>query len=167
MALGISTTSSSLLIKEIFDKYATLASPKLSHKSDNPNGTITKSSFVLMVNKLSHHIEEIKNVDIATIEAVFFLSTRGKCMTFDEFNLWWRNDRFHYFHPGTGKELVKAHKLYQKYADPETSVLSLENFKRLVTDLKLEGTELDFDMLDTDDDGVLSFKEFYRWLGWS
>lgn len=165
MALG---TSSSVLIREIFDKYATLSSPKSSH---TPNLVITKSSFVLMVNKLSHHIEEIKNVDIKTIEAVFFLYSvhagTSAGMTFDEFNVWWRSDRFKYFHSNTGKQLVKAYRLYQKYADVETNNLSLENFKRLVLDLKLEGTELDFDMLDTDDDGVLSFKEFYRWLGWS
>jgi Ca2+-binding EF-hand superfamily protein len=163
-------SNSGHLIREIFDKYA--LEPDRFHTGKRDR-LLNKHSFVLMVIKLSRHLPEMEKVNIHTIEAVFSLmADRKGFLDYEGFERWWRSsDKFHYFYLDNGIQLTKAYVLYSKYVDESTAFgggggLTLENFTRMLGDLKLEGDDSDFDRLDTDDDGVLSFKEFYEWLGW-
>lgn len=153
-----------LMLKAIFAKY--------SEPSRGVSGTTTEKSymkkgqFILMISKLSQRIKELEKIDIECIEAVFYLIAGDSILDFGEFERWWLSgSKFFYFTDQDARgKLQKAYKLYRKYATDDK--VNLEGFLRLIGDLKLIGTPDDFDDLDVDDDGLLSFREFCDWLRW-
>ena len=142
-----------LMLKAIFAKYS-------------EKGIMKKGQFILMISKLSQRIKELEKLEIERIEAVFYLVAGDSILDFGEFERWWLSgSKFLYFTDhDKGSKLQKAYKLYRKYATEDK--IDLEGFLRLVSDLKLRGTPDDFDYLDVDDDGMLSFREFCDWLRW-
>lgn len=155
------------IIEDVFSKYS-------------KNGYMSRFQFALVVSKLSKHVKELKGVEGETVAAAFNLfSTGGQVMTIGEFKKWWgESDKFSYFVGKRSRMISKAYALYKKYSSIETLNTSTENFKarrmtlkeflKLLGDLKIEvendGDE--FDQIDQDGDGALSFKEFCAWLKW-
>jgi Ca2+-binding EF-hand superfamily protein len=126
---------------------------------------MTREEFTKMIMDLSKHVPELKGVEKQEIEAGFSLFVDGG-LSFANFRYWWRSShKFDYF---TGQKAVllrKAWGLYRKYA-LRGSQIDLESFMKMLDDLKIKGSEEDFDKLDVDDNGLLSFKEFTTWLKW-
>ncbi|MBL4615317.1 MAG: EF-hand domain-containing protein [Magnetovibrio sp.] len=162
-----------IVLDSVFKKYDT----------DN-SGYLDLKQFTLFLVRLGKHVKELRKVTILAAEAVFALidkDTDGK-IDFHEFCKWWNTDasqRYGYFTGEKGKLLRKSYNLYYKYSSssdvhPATGVsspnknsgMTIVQFERMMDTLGIEYTEGCFDALDDDNDGVISFEEFCRWLNW-
>lgn len=155
------------IIEDVFAKYAN-------------NGRMTRPQFSLVIVKLSKYVEELKGLELETVEAAFNLFSSGRqFMTLEEFKQWWSvSDKFSYFVGKKSRKISKAYRLYKRYSSIETLTtskdhietrkMSLKEFLSLLEDLgiEIENDMDEFDQIDTDGDGVLSFKEFCAWLNW-
>jgi len=140
------------------------------------SGYLDIEQFTLFLVRLGKHVKELKKVSSETTIAVFALidrNTDGK-INFNEFCEWWSTDesrRYGYFTGEKKRLLRKSYDLYRKYSSNDTSItrksgMTLAQFGKMMNTLKIEYTEEDFDALDEDDNGTLSFEEFCRWLNW-
>jgi len=132
-------------------------------------GSLSSSEFVLFLTRLGKHVKELKGVETSTAKAVFAFLDKdadGR-MTFDEFCMWWLDDasgRYGYFTGEKSRLLRKAYDLYSTHAS--SGGMTYHQFDNLLDQLGIEHTDYDFDALDENDDGVLSFPEFCEWLQW-
>jgi len=146
------------ILLSVFNKYSTDKSDSLSLKQ-----------FVRLISRLGKHVKELQGVEFSTAQAVFAVFNKehnGK-LTFDEFEEWWKSsdsDGYKYFTKDKSKLLRKAFRLYNKYTTD--GAMTFAEFENMMDELDLPHTELSFDLLDTDDDGLLSFGEFCEWLHW-
>jgi len=147
-----------LILRSVFDKY------------DKQNKQfLTKLEFIHLVRRLTKHVKSLQNVNIKDeISAVFnlFDFNGDGVMSFDEFKKWWFDkNKYTYFIGEKAVLLRKAYSLYQHYASNELG-MTLSNLKTMLNDLGISSKKDDFENLDTDRDGILSFKEFCTWLNW-
>jgi hypothetical protein len=155
------------IVEEVFKNYST-------------QGNMSRSQFSLVIAKLTKHVPELKGVEMKTAEIAFNLfSDGGRYMTIRDFKRWWAtSDKFSYFVGKKSKDLSTAYSLYRKYSSIDTirssqeeikaRRMSVESFIKLLSDLKIEDEDEkdEFDRIDEDGDGSLSFKEFCAWLKW-
>lgn len=142
----------STVIKSVFEKYSV-------------DGKMSRDLFSKMIVDLSRHVPELKGVEKQEAEAAYSLFI-GSSLNFTNFNYWWRSSKkFDYFTGEKVKLLRKAWGLYKKYALRD-SQMDLASFMKMLDDLHIKGSEADFDKLDMDDNGLLNFKEFSKWLSW-
>lgn len=156
------------IIEDVFNHYS------------SSNGRMSRSNFSLVIARLSNHVPELKGIEMKTTEAAFNLfSNGGHYMSIAEFKRWWcSDDRFSYFAGKKSVRLSKAYKLYKKYSTVKsinsstgnamTRRMNISEFMKLLEDMKIdnENEKDEFDQLDEDGDGVLSFREFCAWLNW-
>jgi len=147
------------ILKSVFNKYDT-----------DKTGYLTPQQFTFLISRLGRHVKELKGVEFSTAQAVFgLLDTDGdKRLSFDDFVEWWRSEdseRYSYFADEKSKLLSKAYNLYSTYVS-ETGNMTYLQFNNMMDELELDHGDYDFDILDTNDDGLLSFSEFVNWLNW-
>lgn len=149
------------ILQSVFNKYDT-----------DQRGYLTPHQFTLLISRLGRYIKELRGVEFSTAQAVFgLLDTDGdKRISFDDFVGWWRSEdedsqRYSYFIGEKGKLLRKAYGLYSSYVS-ETGNMTYLQFNNMMDELGLEHDEYTFDLLDVNDDGLLSFSEFLQWLNW-
>jgi hypothetical protein len=146
-----SENSDDALIDETFHKYAV-------------SGKMKKDMFLVLIQKLSKILPELK-IEKGTPDAVFYLISDAGEIGLENFREWWRSyEKYIYFSGEKAKLLLKARSLYKKYAP--LGLLDSENFIKLLEDLKIKGSERDFDDLDINNDGTIDFREFCLWLKW-
>ncbi len=120
---------------------------------------------------LSQYATVLRDVDWEFARAFFSLinvSADGK-LSFDEFVGWWKGEysdrsRYELFTPSKRRLVIHAWRLFHRFAIGNT--VPYRMFDRLMTYMKVTYSETDFDALDTNLDGVLSFSEFCSWLKW-
>lgn len=148
------------VLDSVFKRYDTLNS-----------GYLNLEQFTSFLSRLGKHVKEVRKTSPETIRAVFALideNSDGK-INFDEFCGWWNTDasqRYGYFTGEKKKLLRKSYDMYRKFSSSSERGMTLLQFGRLMDTLGNEWTEEDFDSLDDDGDGTLSFEEFCRWLNW-
>ena len=151
------------------DDISVLRSVFRKYDKDN-NGYLTPEEFTLFINRLGKHVKTIKKVTPETMKAFFALideNSDGK-IDFNEFCNWWNTDedkRYGYFSEEKAKLLRKSYNLYKTFCSDENG-MTIYQFGRLMDTLEIEWEEEDFDSLDQDENGLLSFEEFCRWLNW-
>jgi Ca2+-binding EF-hand superfamily protein len=147
-----------LILRSVFDKY-----------DKGRKGYLSKLEFVVLVRRLSKHIKSLQNVDMkGEISAVFnlFDINGDGVMTFEEFKKWWYDrEKYSYFIGEKAELIKKAYSLYQHYASKELG-MSLDELKYMLTEMGIDHKATDFEKLDTDGDGIFSFREFCDWLEW-
>lgn len=130
------------------------------------SGYLTCDRFVSFIKALSEYVIDLKNIDNYVIKSVYkYLDKSGDGkLSFDEIREWWISPNKYKLFIEKSDPLVKANKLYSKYAT--SSQLSYDQFEKLLTFLNITHHESVFDEIDKDGDGLLSFCEFVDWLGW-
>lgn len=159
-SMNILSSDDLTVLKSVFKKY-----------DSDGNGYLNLKEFILFLVRLGKHVKELRKISSETASAVFALIDKngdGK-INFHEFCEWWNIDtsnRYGYF-TGEKKELLKkSYGLYRQYSSKDGSGLTFEQFGKMMDTLGIEYDEEDFDSIDTDYDGILSFEEFCRWLNW-
>lgn len=133
-------------------------------------GWLSIDDFSSLLNRLSKKVDLLRKSPItkdvvASTFALFNRSGDGK-MKYIEFRSWWlKNDRYSYLVGARADLVQKAYNLYQRYTSTN-NCLSAEQFISMMQDLGIECTIDNFDQLDINSDGALSFEEFSRWLKW-
>ena len=147
-----------IILRSVFDKYDL-----------DKCGSLDCHQFALLLARLGKHVKELKNIDDDTSLALCaFLddNSHGK-LSFNEFCTWWSKNapqRYSYFTEETSKLLRKAYGLYQKYTN--NGGMNYLQFEKMMGELQISYTDDDFDALDQNEDGTLSFSEFCSWLNW-
>lgn len=147
-----------LLLRSVFDKH-----------DKGAKGYLTKLEFIVLIKRLTKHIKSLQNTNIKEeISATFSLFDKNGdgVMTFEEFKRWWYNkEKYSYFIGEKADLLKKAYSLYQHYSSRELG-MTLDELKTMLTELNIRYKLDDFERLDIDGDGIVSFKEFCEWLEW-
>lgn len=159
MDITIISDEDSAILRSAFDRY-----------DKDKSGTLSNSEFILFIARLGRHVKELKEVETSVANAVFALLDKNADgrLTFDEFCIWWTSNaskRYTYFTGKTANLLHKAHNLYKSHTVGE-SQMSYTQFESLLDKLGIEYTDDTFDDLDQNEDGLLSFSEFCKWLDW-
>lgn len=170
------------IVEDVFEKFS---------KDD----LLSRGQFVKIMIKLSDHVPELRGFEFKKADLAFNLFASGKYMTLLDFKRWWcSSDKFSYFIGKKSRLLTRAYSLYTRYSlkvskpedlrisisettslENENRKMTLKEFTKLLEDIRIaeglteiiEEDERDvFDNIDTDGDGVLSFKEFCAWLNW-
>ena len=142
------------VLQSVFEKY-----------DREKKGFLDCDQFVYFISQLGKYVSELGNIEEETLKAFFDILTPDEKLTFETFRKWWfSSSRYIYFVPETSKLLQKAHYLYKKYA-PDMG-MTYNQFNSLLDELGIEHTDYDFDNLDQNEDGLIGFTEFCKWLNW-
>jgi Ca2+-binding EF-hand superfamily protein len=139
-------------------------------------GYLDLDQFILFLVKLGKHVKELKKIKENTAIAVFSFidkNSDGK-INYEEFCNWWglsnSSERYSYFTGEKSELLKKSYELYCKYSTTssfEKNGIAIMQFEKMMDEFKIDyNEEEDFDKLDKDEDGLLSFQEFCLWLNW-
>jgi Ca2+-binding EF-hand superfamily protein len=130
-------------------------------------GYLTQKQFVFFINTLSAHEKELKVSEPYTINSVYkYLDKEGDDkLPFLKVYSWWISPKkYELFSEESAKLINKANRLYSAHA--KGSKLTYEEFEELLASLKVTHEESTFDDIDKNGDGLMSFSEFFDWLGW-
>lgn len=145
------------VIKSVFSSY-----------DKKKKGYLSFKQFTALLTRLSKHVPELKGMEMEASQGAFALFNKkadGK-LQYSEFRGWWlKEDKYSYLVGERAKLVHKAYNLYKRYTINNGS-LSLDKFLAMMEDLGITCTADNFDQLDVNGDGVLSFEEFSRWLKW-
>jgi len=144
------------VLRAVFDKYDKKGKGYLTHKQ-----------FVLLIDRLSKYIPELRGTQLKEAETAFVLFDKNsdRKLDFSEFSDWWNTtNRFSFFFGKKAKLLRKAYTLYAKYT--QSSEMSLSEFMTMMEELGIPASLSDFNMLDESGNGTLNFFEFCKWLNW-
>jgi len=142
---------------------------KVFNRFDKPGkGYLTRDEFFQFIQTLSSLFDKKINISNKIFsDALFdYLNNNGKDkLPYKDFKKWWslRNEeRYYFFIPDKKKKIIKAHRLYRYYTKHKD--MDYHEFMNMVAEMNLNYSDYDFDILDRDRDGLLSFKEFCDWL---
>jgi len=145
------------ILRAVFNKYSTKGS-----------GYLTLQQFVLLVTRLGKHVSQLRGVEFTEAQSAFALFDKDadKRLSFSEFSNWWTSeDKYSYFSGEKAVLLRKAYALYSEYTNGEAG-MSISRFSEMMETLKISYSDMDFDRLDKNEDGLISFDEFCQWLDW-
>lgn len=155
------------VIKSVFSSYDT-----------DTKGYLSFKQFTALLTRLAKHVPELKGIELEAAQSTFALFNRnadGK-LQYAEFRGWWlKEDKYSYLVGERAKLVHNAYNLYKRYTSTSTgegstststTALSLDKFLAMMEDLGITCTADNFDQLDINGDGLLSFEEFSRWLKW-
>ncbi len=144
------------VLRAVFNKYDT-----------KKTGYLSLQQFILLITRLGKHVRELRGVEFAEARSAFALFDKdsdGK-LNYAEFANWWTSEnRYSYFSGEKAILLRKAYALYTKYTNGEAMTIS--KFSEMMEALGITYSEADFDALDKNEDGLISFDEFCQWLEW-
>jgi len=147
------------VLRAVFSKYDT-----------KDTGYLSLQQFTFLITRLRKYVPELRGVEFAEAQSAFALFDKDgdKRLSFSEFREWWTSkDRYSYFSGEKAVLLRKAYALYSEYL-PEKgkAALNISKFSEMMEALGITYTESDFDRLDKNEDGLISFDEFCEWLDW-
>ncbi len=146
------------VLRAVFNKY-----------DKDRNNNLSLQQFVLLLSRLGRHVKELRGVEFQEARAAFALMDRDSdgLLSFDEFCNWWvSKNKYNYFTGETSNLLRKAYRLYTSYTKDQNRKMTYNQFENMMDELGISHTEFDFDVLDNNNDGLLSFEEFCKWLNW-
>lgn len=145
------------VLRAVFNKYDTKGV-----------GYLTLQQFILLITRLGKHVSQLRGTEFAEAQSAFALFDKDsdKKLSFSEFSDWWTSeDRYSFFSGEKAELLRKAYVLYSKYTQGEAA-MTISKFSEMMEALEISYSETDFDALDKNEDGLISFDEFCQWLDW-
>lgn len=131
--------------------------------SNSKNGTIDHVRFALMVASLSKKYSSLKHLKVEVFYAIFsYIDVNcDGFISFNEFISWWEEYkyRFEILHE---RHLVEAYSIYRSYTPVGSHGMTKSQFEMFLTD----NNTLSRGTIDSNQDGLISFKEFFDWLDW-
>jgi len=145
---------------------------QLFRKFAGDNNYLTFEQFKKLIIALSKHESElnyvVKSLDCDyIIKAVFLYYSFNQYdkLSFEETYNWWiSSDKYSFFSKKRSVLLVKAKRLYLSYT--KNNKMTYDEFANLLEHLKINQPENTFDNIDANEDGLVSFREFFDWLNW-
>ena len=118
---------------------------------------LEKDEFVHIARRVNPGMEK------GLYKAFYFLfCEENPYMFFNSFKKWW--DIKHVYLLDGGDKLLTAYQMYKAYKTGNG--INIDDFKNLIEDLDILQDPKEFQFLDMDSNGVLSFAEFVNWLKW-
>ena len=142
------------IINGVFEKYSV-------------NGLMDDIRFASVIVKLSTYVDRLVGASKDNCFAAFALldTDADGYIDAETFKIWWnKQDKYDDITGEKANKILRAYNLYKKYSFDKRMII--HGFLRFAKDLNIKATEDDFDEIDTNDDGVIDFVEFSRWLGW-
>lgn len=145
---------------------------QLFKKFAKNNDHLTLEQFKNLIKALSKHEPEL-NYTIKSLEcdyiikAVFLyycLDSYDKLSFQETYNWWISSNKYYFFSKKKSESLVKAKRLYM--AHTKNNKMTYDEFENLLEHLKINQPENTFDNIDKNEDGLVSFREFFDWLNW-
>lgn len=154
-------------LKRVFDIYCIVSScPKTKP-------FMNLISFTTFLKDLSKFETVLQDKSDEFFKA-FFTYVDENCdnkIYFGEFTCWWKGDtstsqttRYKPFADENKDLFMKAWRLYNKFTIGH--FIPYRRFKYVMNALNIQYSDYDFDIIDTNSDGVISFSEFCEWLKW-
>jgi Ca2+-binding EF-hand superfamily protein len=135
----------------------------------NNTGHLSADQYTKFVKTLSKQIPELE-IDAQICEAIFASldKDRNGVLSFEEIRQWWvTHDKFKNFIGKRAELMKKARALFLKYSGTNVKKgMNFSEFEKLLMDHKINHDESAFDLIDKDEDGLISFNEFIEWLNW-
>lgn len=144
------------VLKSVFEEF-----------SEGSTGYLTQKQFINFINALSIHEKNLVTSDPYTINSVYKYLDKDGCnkLFFREVCNWWLSPKkYEFFSENSAKLINKANRLFSTHA--KDARLTYEEFDELLQSLKVDHNESTFDEIDRNGDGLMSFNEFFDWLGW-
>ena len=153
-------------LRKIFDIYSVTPGD-----FSRPMRFMNLELLIKFLNELSAFSQVLQDLDIELVKAFFALIDRdcdGK-ISYREFTGWWRSEfssraKYHVFETQSRVRLRTAWRLFQRFAIGKC--IPYHRFEYMMDYLKIHYSDTDFDVLDLNADGKLSFAEFSDWLNW-
>ncbi len=145
-------------LRQIFDRY-----------DADKDGNLNAEEFGKLVNVFVKKMGDNKPVDLIIIKAghtYYDTHSRGVLSFMDVYEWWSYSDRFKLFTGEPARLLHKGYQLFCAYARGKGGQMTFNDFERLLEDKKIAHKESTFDGIDRNDDGLVSFREFFDWLHW-
>ncbi len=140
-------------VEEVFRRYAKTQSNK-----------IVLSEFILILKKLKMVVVEEK---VAVALFAYLDTNMNGALSQEEFKNWISSPIKYDLLMGKRRDrLLMAYDLFCKYNTGDNSGLTYNDFEKMLVDLGIAHTEYDFDKLDNNADGLISFYELCQWLKW-
>ena len=146
------------MVRSVFTKYARVTPTKMVYWE-----------FYRLMKQLSIHVKDIASDPSDNYMAQFcFIDSDGDGkIGYPEFKAWWSsNECLELFRGEKKTHLENAYSLYTRHARADAKGLTIHSYGRLMNELMIEANDDDFDALDKNEDGVVSFAEFCAWLKW-
>ena len=142
------------ILRAIFNKYDTKKTGKMSLQQ-----------FTLLITQLGQHVYQLKDTKFIKAPFALFDKDSDNYLNYNEFSNWWASkDRYSFFSGKKAVLLKKAYVLYTQYT--KDGVMTLSKFSEMMEFLGIAYSEVDFDALDKNEDGIINFDEFCQWLKW-
>lgn len=162
---GECTSKEEATLRKIFDLYS------VTPGDCSPMRFINLHLLEKFLENLSAYSPILKDLDMELVKAFFALVDRdcdGK-ISYAEFTGWWRSEyttreRYDIFRQETRPLLRSAWRLFQRFCIGKC--IPYRRFEYMMDYLRVHYSDTDFDVIDLDSDGVLSFSEFCEWLKW-
>jgi Ca2+-binding EF-hand superfamily protein len=147
------------LIQAVYHKYA-----------KTKKGTMDFEMFKLFLANLGQHININNVVHSFTDAPIIFLyldKNADGVISYEEFCSWWAtSEKYSLFVSPTLNLLKQAHTLFTKYTNNHGSMTTKQFSHFVEGEYTGHVNDRVFDVIDTDDDGLISFYEFCTWLKW-
>ena len=133
---------------------------------EDKTGYLNKQQFTRFLIKLSKYNPTVA-IESDNINALFLLfdSDHDDKLSYDDFSRWWNSGTLR-----VPAELLS--KAYSLYIDHSSQIrqggrgMNINQFEEMMGRLRLRYQEEMFDQIDSNEDGLLTFDEFVKWLKW-
>lgn len=145
------------LLRALFAKYT-------------PNSkTMNLENFTLFILKLQKIDPKLHKANLDITPALFAYISNSEELNFSDLLEWWElQHKYSFFFYPISNYLIRAYTLFQEFSTNGT--MKYLDFLRFIENQEnnpsLDLSEIAFDLLDRDSNGVIGFREFCNWLKW-
>ena len=133
---------------------------------ENEDGYLNITEYKNFIYKIAENTKDVNCVNDVVITAVFdyYDTDIDNNLSFENILNWWTGDFSKFYIHKNCELLAKAHDIFNKYS--KNKVLTYTQFEILAMDNNILNSGSIFDAMDSDENGIMNFKEFISLLDW-